>query len=165
MKRVLIGSITTAHGVRGDVKVRCMIEDTEILLRPEGVFTSQTKGDRVYLTFKNNLKGDTIVCTVKGVADRNAAERMRGTSLYVDEADLPALDADEVYIRELEGMDAETPEGKALGRVLGVRNYGASDLLEIKGTKENYFIPFCEPFLVRIEKEARRIILNEPEVM
>ncbi|MBU6234606.1 MAG: 16S rRNA processing protein RimM [Alphaproteobacteria bacterium] len=165
MKRILIGSITTAHGVRGDVKVRCMIEDTDLLLRPEGVFTSQSKPDRVFLTYKNDLKGDVIVCTVKGVTDRNAAERLRGTSLYIEEADLPALDEDTIYMRELEGMEAVTPEGKALGTVLGVRNYGASDLLELRRGAENYFIPFCAPYLVNVDKAARRITINEPEVL
>jgi 16S rRNA processing protein RimM len=165
MKRVLVGKITTAHGVRGDVKVQYFLEDTEILFRPEGVYTSETKPDRITLSYKNDLNGDVCVCTVKGVTDRNVAERMRGTSLYIDEADMPELDEDAVYLRELEGMDAVTPEGKALGTVLGVRNFGASDLLEIKGKKESYFIPFCEPFLVSVDKDARRVTMLEPEVL
>ena len=165
MKRVLIGRITTAHGVRGDVKVQYFLENVDLLFSDAGVYTSDTKPERVVLTYKNDLKGDVVVCSVSGISDRNAAERLRGTQLYLDEQDLPPPDAGMVYLRELEGLEAVTPEGKALGTVLGVRNFGASDLLEIKGKKENYYIPFCEPFLVRVEREAKRVILNEPEVL
>ncbi|NBX66161.1 MAG: 16S rRNA processing protein RimM [Proteobacteria bacterium] len=165
MKRVLIGRITTAHGVRGDVKVQYFLEDLDLMFGDAGVYTSDTKPDRILLTYKNDLKGDVVVCSVKGVTDRNVAERLRGTQLYVDEADLPQPDEGTVYLRELEGMEAVTPDGKALGRVLGVRNFGASDLLEIKGKKENYFIPFCEPFLVEIDKENRKVVLNEPDIV
>lgn len=165
MKRVLIGRITTVHGVRGDVKVQYFLEDLDLMFGDAGVYTSETKQERIHLTYKNDLKGDVVVCSVKGITDRNVAERLRGTQLYLDEQDLPPPDAGTVYLRELTGMDAVTPDGKALGAVLGVRNFGASDLLEIKGKKENYFIPFCEPFLVRVDREAKRVVLLEPEVL
>lgn len=165
MKRVLIGKIATAHGVRGDVKVVCLVEDMDLLFRPEGVFTSESKNARIVLSYKNALKREAIVCHIEGIDDRNAAERLRGTSLYIDEADLPTLQGDSVYAREIEGMDVVTPEGKPLGKALGVRNFGASDLLEIREGGGTFFIPFCAPYLIEIKKDARKIVLVEPEVL
>jgi 16S rRNA processing protein RimM len=165
VKRILIGKIATAHGVRGDVKVQYFLDDVDLLFTPQGLYTSETKPDKIILTYKNNLNGKVLVCSVKGITDRNVAERLRGTSLYINESDMPELDENELYLRDIIGMGCATPEGKTLGSVISIQNFGASDLLEIQGTQGSFFIPFCEPYLVNVDKQTRTITLNEPEVM
>lgn len=164
-RRILVGKVASAHGIKGDLKVICYAEDADLLFRDAGVYTSETTPTRVVLTPRSEPKPNLFIARMTGIADRNAAEAARNTRFYIDREDMPEPDADSVYLTDLEGMDAVTPEGKALGRVLRVQNFGASDLLEIQGAKDSYYIPFCEPYLVRVDMDARRVIIHEPEVM
>ena len=166
MKRILVGKIATAHGIRGDVKVLCYADDPELLFRAQGVFASEKTDKRLTLTPKSEPKPGLYIATVKGIADRNAAELLRATMLYIDRDDLPELDdEDTVYHIDMEGMQAVTPEGKVLGTVLRVQNFGASDLLDIQGDAGNFYIPFCAPYLVSVDHDAKRIVLLEPEIL
>lgn len=65
------------------------------------------------------------------VADRNAAEALRGTLLSVPRTSLPPLPDGEYYWHDLIGLPVITPDGEAVGEVAGVDNYGASDILDI----------------------------------
>ena len=67
----------------------------------------------------------------EGVADRNAAEALKGTELFVDRAALPQPDEDEFYHADLIGLEARDSEGRVLGKVSAIHNYGASDVIEI----------------------------------
>ena len=164
-KRILIGKIASAHGIKGDVKVVCHADDPEILFREDGVYTSETGDKRLVLNPRSEPKPNLFIASVDGVGDRNASELLRGTMLYIDRDELPELDDGQIYHTDLEGMDAVSADGKKMGRVIRVVNFGASDLLEIQGAKESYYIPFCEPYLVEVDMDGRRVVLNEPDVM
>ena len=78
-----------------------------------------------------------------GVTDRNAAEALRGQSLYVPRERLPATDEDEYYHEDLVGLAARDAEGRELGKVVAVLNYGAGDILEIAtGDGRSELVPF-----------------------
>lgn len=164
-QRIPVGKIATAHGVRGDVKIQYFLEDPDLLFTDGGVYTAPDGPKKLTLSYRNMLNGGALVAAVDGIADRNAAELLRGTTLYLDESDLPAPAEGEIYARALEGMEAMTPDGKVLGRVLGLRNFGASDLVEIQGPRGAFFLPFCAPYLVRVDEAARHIVLEEPEAL
>ena len=73
-----------------------------------------------------------FICTLSSVADRNAAEALRGTQLFVARGKLPALKAGEIYLSDLQGKEAHA-EGKSLGRITGFQNFGAGELMELEG--------------------------------
>src|SRR5262249_28615573 len=75
---------------------------------------------------------DMLVVRLKGVSDRNAAEALTNTRLYVSRDKLPATKADEFYVADLVGLAAQTQDGAAFGTVKAVHNFGAGDLLEIE---------------------------------
>lgn len=164
-KRILIGKVTTAHGIKGDIKVLCYADDPALLFGDAGVYTDETTQKRVVLSPRAEPKANLFIASIEGVSDRNAAERLRNLSFYIDRDALPEADAGAVYHSDLEGMDVVSVEGKAMGRVLRVQNFGAGDLIEIQGKKESYFIPFAEPYLVGVDQAARRITMIEPEVL
>ena len=66
------------------------------------------------------------------VADRTAAEKLRGTLLTVSRAELPPLEPGEYYHADLIGLSAVSPDGEPLGTIVGIENYGAGDVLEIE---------------------------------
>lgn len=163
-KRILIGKVTSAHGIKGDVKVLCYASDSDLLFNEDGVFTDEKSDQRITLIRKSEPKANLFIVNIKGTTDRNKAETLRGLSFYIDRDALPELE-DGIYHSDIEGMDVVSNEGKAMGKVIRVQNFGAGDLLEIQGKKESYYLPFAAPYLVSVDTDAKRIIMNPPEVM
>ncbi len=165
-KRILIGEIATAHGIKGYVKVRSFVEDGS-LLESERLYTGEDGDKTLSLTLKNPLKADWVA-EVSGITDRNGAEKLRGTKLYIDRADLPETDEDDgaYYIEDLKGLRVIDASEKEIGIVLGVENYGASDLLDIKPPAgEAFYIPFTDDTVIGIDMDRGVIIVEMPETV
>ncbi len=161
-KRILIGEIATAHGIKGFVKVRGFVED-EKLLESDALYTDETSDKKIALVLKNALKSDWVA-EVKGVFDRNAAERLRGTKLYIDRDLLPEPDDGELYIEDLKGLNVVDKDGKTIGTVLGVENFGASDLLDIQPENgQSFYIPFTDGTVLDVNFDAGTITVEIPE--
>ncbi len=161
-KRILIAEIATAHGIKGFVKVRSYAEDKALL---EQVLQDE-KGKNFQLKLKNALKGDWVA-EVKGITDRNAAELLRGTKLYIDRTAMPETDDGEFYIEDLKGFRVTDESGKDIGTVLSVENFGASDLLDIKPSEggSSFYLPFTDDIVLSIDTDDNVISVNMPEVM
>lgn len=140
-ERVRVGRITAAHGVRGEVKIRCF---TEV---PEDVGgygpLHDAHGRRYTLAGIRPAKGPFVVARIEGVADRNAAETLVGRDLFVPRDRLPPPEEDEWYYSDLIGLTAVEPDGERLGRVIAVHDFGAGDLVEIAPPSGK---PFMVPF-------------------
>lgn len=161
-KRILIGEIATAHGIKGFVKVRSFAED-ETLLEHQPLYTDEDADKTISLTLKNALKGDWVA-EVKGVADRNGAERLRGTKLYIDREHLPEAEDGEYYIEDMKGMKVVNGQGKEIGTLLSVENFGASDLLDIKpALGPSFYLPFTDQTVSSVDIDAGVIIVEIPE--
>ena len=162
--RILLGRITGAHGIRGDVLVHSYAATPEDIAAYGAL--SDAAGAR---SFKLKLIGGTskgLIARIAGIADRNAAEALRGTELYVARDKLPPADENEFYLADLIGLAAVSPDGATLGDVVGVPNYGAGDLLEIRltgktGTELVAFTAACVP---SVDLAARRVVVVLPEV-
>ncbi len=161
-KRILIGEIATAHGIKGFVKLRSFAED-ETLLEHQPLFTDEEADKTISIKLKNALKGDWVA-EVKGVADRNEAERLRGTKLYINREDLPEADDGEYYIEDMKGMKIVDGQGKEIGTLLAVENFGASDLLDIKPPSgASFYLPFTDQTVTNVDIEAGVITVEIPE--
>lgn len=161
-KRILIGEIATAHGIKGFVKVRSFADD-ETLLEHDSLYTDEVSGKTISIKLKNALKGDWVA-EVKGVSDRNEAERLRGTKLYIDRDQLPDTDDGEFYIEDLKGAKVVDGQGKEIGTLLGVENFGASDLLDIKPPSgASFYLPYTDQTVVSVDIEAGIITVDMPE--
>lgn len=163
-KRILIGEISTAHGIKGFVKVRSFVDDEE-LLEGDAVFIKETGDKKIKITLKNALKGDWVA-EVKGVADRNEAERLRGTKLYIDRNAMPETDDGEYYIEDLKGLRVIDKDGKEIGTVLSIENFGASDLIDIKPLSgASFYIPFTDDTVLDVDFESGAITVEMPETI
>lgn len=161
-KRILIGEIATAHGIKGFVKVRSFADD-ETLLEHQPLFTDEEADKTITIKLKNALKGDWVA-EVIGVADRNEAERLRGTKLYINREDLPAAEHGEYYIEDLKGLKVVDGHGKEIGTLLSVENFGASDLLDIKPPSgASFYLPFTDQTVTSIDMDAGTITVDMPE--
>jgi 16S rRNA processing protein RimM len=158
---VSLGLITGAHGIKGEVKLRSFTADPAAIASYNPFETGL--GERVEIV-KLRAQSDSFIAVLKGVTDRDAAERLRGTELFIPRERLPETHKDEVYLRDLAGLEAWYGN-KKLGQVLATSNYGAGDLLEVKveGRKDTVLIPFSENFVISTDLAGGKIIVELPE--
>lgn len=120
---VTLAVVTGAHGVTGEVRLKVFADD----LRRYRQFNDGT------LTLKSLREGSNGgIARFAEVTDRNAAEAMRGTEITVPRSVLPPLAPGEYYHVDLIGLPVVTTDGAAIGRVVGVENFGAGDVIEIE---------------------------------
>ena len=161
--RVCIGVIAGAHGVRGQVRIKSYTEDPAGFAA-YGPITDEAGNRRFAVTVTGSAKG-VVLARIEGVGDRDAAQALRGTRLYVDRAALPEPDDEEVYYHaDLIGLSAEDAEGTFLGRVIAVQNYGAGDLLEIEGPdRTEIVVPFTRAVVPLVDLDGGRLVVELPE--
>ena len=135
---VALAAIAGAHGISGEVRLKLFAESAESLKRYKEVRV----GGRL-LTLAA-LKGDRIpIARFAEIADRSAAEALRGQLVTVPRSALPPLAEGEYYHADLIGLPCETAAGEPLGHVVAVEDFGAGDLLEIeKPDGRRTMVPF-----------------------
>jgi 16S rRNA processing protein RimM len=126
--RIALAAIAGAHGVKGELRLKLFSDGIESLSRHE---TLEVGGvERRLLSIRES--GKAAVARFEGINDRSAAEVLRGSLIEIDRAALPPLEEGEYYHSDLIGLAAVDGLGSAVGKVSGVENYGAGDLLEIE---------------------------------
>jgi len=161
-RNILLGAVIGAHGLKGEVKVKTFTHSPEKL----GAYGPLSTKDGRALTVAQlrAAKPDEAVVRFAEIADRNAAEALKGTELFVPREALPAAEADEFYHADLVGLRAEDEEGRVLGTVSGVHNFGAGDVIEIvRADGDTVMLPFTREVVPVIEIEAGRVIIAAPE--
>lgn len=158
---ILVGAIAGAHGVRGQVRIKSFTDDPAAVAA-YGPLSDESGERRFALTVTGRIKGG-VIARIDGVADRSAAEALRGLRLYVSRHALPATESDEYYRADLIGLKAELADGTSFGRIIDVQNYGAGDVLEIErpdGATE--LLPFADRTVPVVDLAAGRIVVDPP---
>ena len=125
---VLLAAVIGAQGLKGEVKVKLFTATPDALPRYGVLHTGD--GRKFTITAFRPAKEGEAVIAFEGVRDRNAAEVLKGTELFVERAALPEAGEDEFYHADLIGLEVRDSEGRVLGKVSGLHNFGASDVLE-----------------------------------
>ena len=126
--QVTLAAVAGAHGIGGEVRLKLFAQGVDSLKRHKTLFA----GDRA-LTLQSVKPGSAgAIARFAEIADRGAAEALRGTLLTVPRSALPPLAEGEYYHADLIGLPCETASGESLGIIVGVENFGAGDLLEIE---------------------------------
>jgi 16S rRNA processing protein RimM len=158
---VCVAVVATPHGLRGMLKLRCFTE------RPEDVAAYGPVFDHNGRRFELEVIGPApggVLARAQGIGDRNAAEALRGTELFVPRSALPELAPDEFYHSDLEGMEALCPDGSRFGVVRGVANFGAGDLIEVVAEDgRRVSLPFTREIVPSIDLERRRLVVQPPD--
>lgn len=161
--RVCLGVIVGAQGVRGEVRIKPFTAEPEDI----GAYgpVSDKGASRIFdMKIRGQAKG-VVIAALKGVDDRNAAEALKGTELYVDRARLPAPDdEDTFYHADLVGLAAEDENGKPVGQVAAVFDHGAGDVLDIRLADGKLItVPFTKAVVPVVDLAAKRIVVAMPE--
>ena len=162
-ERVLLGRITGAHGLKGEVKIAAFTADPEDVAA-YGPLTNADGTKSFEIASLRSASGGSVIARLRGVADRNAAEALRGTELFVSREVLPAPGEDEYYHSDLIGLAAVSPAGEALGEIIAVHNYGAGDLLELRlpNSRKTELIPFESAYVPMVDLKVGCATIVKP---
>jgi 16S rRNA processing protein RimM len=160
--RICVGVITGAQGVRGAVRIKSFTALAEDVAAYGPV--ADGDGKRVFaLRAVGKAKG-VVIATIAGIADRDAAERLKGVRLYVARDKLPAAGEEEYYHADLIGLAALLRDGTLLGRVRAVHDYGAGDSLEVaREDGGTVIVPFTRAAVPEVDLAAGRLVIEPPE--
>lgn len=161
-RRVCLGVIAGAHGVRGQVRIKSFTDNPKDLTA-YGPLTDEGGARRFEVTLTGQAKG-VVLARIEGVTDRDRAHALRGTHLYVERGALPEPDEDEYYQADLIGLRAEDPAGRPIGEVVEVHDYGAGPVLEIsRAGAEPLLLPFTKANVPVVDLVAGRLVVAPPE--
>ena len=128
-KDVLLAAIMGAQGLKGEVKAKIFTATPDALPR-YGKLHARDGRTFTITAFRPTKPGEAVIA-FEGVRDRNAAEALKGTQLFVARDALPDAGDDEFYHADLIGLEAQTADGQVLGKVRAIHNFGAGDVIEI----------------------------------
>ncbi|WP_317889772.1 ribosome maturation factor RimM [Spongiibacter pelagi] len=173
----MIAKITTVYGVKGWVKVHSFTEPMSNFLNYSGAEAALQFGKgnawKPIVLDEVRLHGKGIVAHIAGVDDREIARTYCGLDLSIDQDELPALDGDEYYWHQLQGLEVYSVFGGAeqlLGKVDHLIETGANDVLVVKPSKGSIdqrerLLPYVpETFVLSIDEAAGRMEVDwDPE--
>jgi 16S rRNA processing protein RimM len=158
--RICLGQIGAPHGVRGEVRLHSFTAE------PKAIATYgplETEDGRVFKIENLRPAKHAFVAKLSGIGDRNAAERLANTKLYVPRERLPEpAEADEFYHADLIGLRALDRAGKECGTVVAVHNFGAGDLIELKppGGAQTELLPFDAATVPQVDIRGGTLVIN-----
>ncbi|MBR2012235.1 MAG: 16S rRNA processing protein RimM [Alphaproteobacteria bacterium] len=127
--KILVGKIVAPQGIRGEVRIQTY-SDAPMDFKKFNIISDKFKAEdfRFVRTIPNST---VIIAKINGFDDRNAAETLRGTELFIGREDLPDLGEQEYYQTDLIGLTVNQ-RGNIIGRVACIQNFGAGDILELE---------------------------------
>ncbi len=127
-QKILVGKIVAPQGIRGEVRVQSFAatpDDFKSLSVHSAKFND---GDFKFVRVVPN--SNVVIAKIRGIDDRNAAETLRGTELFISRNSLPPTATDEYYQADLIGFDVVRNDLK-IGIVSCFQNFGAGDIIEL----------------------------------
>ena len=152
--RLAIGRVARAHGLRGRVLIAPYNADSEGLCHARRIWL----GERQFEVDRADRVTQGYLVALRGVADRDQADVLRGKEVEVDRAELPALEAGEMYAIDLIGYQVSDSQGTVRGVVEDLEEAGPQDLLRLDG---GALVPLA--LVTEVQPQARRIVVDAPE--
>ncbi|MBS0222307.1 MAG: ribosome maturation factor RimM [Proteobacteria bacterium] len=155
--RVLLGVVAAPHGVRGLVRVKSFTEDP-MAIGTYGPLSDET-GKKEYRVEALSAARGTVLARIEGVADRTAAEALRGLRLYVERSAFPQTGEREWYEADLIGLPAIGRDGRDWGKVVAFHDFGAGPVMEVSG---GMMLPFTDATVPEIDIEGGKVVVDPP---
>jgi 16S rRNA processing protein RimM len=164
---LVVGRVVKAHGITGEVVVEIRTDDPDTRFAPGSSLRGRpSRGgpESRYVVESVRDHSGRLLVRLDGVADRNAAESLRGTLFIVDSGDLPPIDdPDEFYDHQLEGLQVVTTTGTTVGSVAEVLHTAAGELLSVRTEQGEVLVPFVSAIVTSVSLADQRIEIDPPE--
>lgn len=159
-----IGRIVGIHGLRGDLKVRPLSGDPDILLEIEQLLLRLPSGEQLTVTpCRQRLHKGQVLLRLQGYESINAVEHMVGGAFLLAEDRLPPLQDDEFYWHQLQGMTVIDRTYGELGQIEGMFTTAAHDTYVVRGMRGEVLVPAVEAFIREIDLEEQTMRVDLPE--
>lgn len=157
-KLILVGVISTAHGIRGEVAIKSFTDPIENIVNLKIIDENQ---NNLELRLKKKKSNNLIICQVMGLKTRNEAESLKNVKLFCLRSEMPQTKSDEFYFEDLIGMKVFNINNIEIASVVGIFNFGAGDIIEIKykDTQKKEMVEFTEKNFPQIYKD--KIYIND----
>ena len=157
---ILLGLITSAHGLKGQFKVKSFTDPAENIVRYEGLTLPSGKQITIKLV---GVSKELLICSAKEITDRTDAEQIQKQELRIARTVRPPASEDEVYQADLVGFTVVDTDANQVGAVLGFHNFGAGDLIEVKSEDtDSVFLPFTG-FFEAFDMAKKQIVMQVPD--
>ncbi len=158
---VCVGVIGAAKGLRGEVRIKSFTADPADIGAYGPLFDAT--GERTFLLRVTGMAKGQVVARIEGVADRDAAEAVKGIRLHVPRGALPETGDEEYYHADLIGLRADLTDGERLGTIRAIYDFSAGDVLEI--AQEDgavVMVPFTRAAVPEIDFAGGRVVIDPP---
>ncbi len=164
---LVVGRVVRAHGVTGEVVVEVRTDDPDTRFAPGTTLRAKpSRGgpERDYVVDSVREHSGRLLVRLDGVADRTAADSIRGTLFLVDSADLPPIEEpDEFYDHQLEGLKVVTTSGASVGSVAEVLHTAAGELLSVRTEDGEVLVPFVSAIVTSVSLADQTLEIDPPE--
>ena len=167
---LVVGRVVRPHGIRGELVVEVRTDDPGARFAPGSLLRTRSRGNGAAQRGEVRVEsvrphGARLLVRLHGVADRDAADALRGTLFIVDSADLPPIEEpDEYYDHQLEGLMVRTVAGREIGSVDEVLHTPAGELLSVRtpsGTE--LLVPFVRAIVTSVSLNDRVVEIDPPD--
>jgi 16S rRNA processing protein RimM len=163
---VEVGRIVDAWGIKGGIKVLPFSSDPQALFSSRRWFLKPPEGPHaaamppLLKVTGAREQGDVVVATAQEIADRNAAEALKGARVFVSRASFPTAASDEFYWVDLIGLAVVNREGQALGTVSDLIDTGAHSVLRVQDGETERLIPFVAAYIDDVNLVDKKITVD-----
>ena len=129
-KLILVGKILSPHSLNGMVKIISYTQNNQDLFKQTALMLQD--GTIISINSHKLHQNDVFICKVKGINTRTDAEKIAKNSIFIEKSQLQDLEEDEFYVEDLKGMTVVAADGKNIGVIADIYNFGAGDIIEIQ---------------------------------
>ncbi len=155
-EKLVIATILKPQGILGEIKVKALTDSSEDLKGFKKILIDGVE----YSVLSVRAQGDFAYLGLKGIADRNAAELLRGKDIEVFRADIPALPEGRYYIVDLIGCSVITGRGDVLGEVVDVTPAKTDIYVVSNAAGKQITFAAADGVITDIDVQARKITVN-----
>ena len=155
-KTLTIATVLKPQGIRGEIKVKTLTDSAEDLCNFARVFIDGAE----YQVLAVRPAGDCAYLTLRGIADRNAAELLRGKEVVALREDAPELPEDTFYLVDVLGCEVVTEKGKSMGTIIDITP-AKTDIYVVEGNGKRVTFVAAEGVIEDIDVQAKRVTVNK----
>lgn len=168
-RHLVVGRLRKPHGLKGDCAVFPLTGEPEVVFAPgRALWVKDLAGEIVagpLVVERSRSYHREWLVAFEGHPDRSAVEPLSGSFLAAPAEELAPPSGDEVYLHELAGFAVRDEAGTALGLVTDLSELPGGLMLEVQGPKREWLLPYRRQYVVRVDREARTLVVRLPEGM
>lgn len=156
MDRLIIGNVLKPQGIRGEIKVKAFTDSPKDLKNFKTVYI----GDTSYKVLFCRVEGEAAFLSLRGVADRDAAEALRGKNIEAEREDAPELEEGVYYIVDIIGCEVFDDKGEKLGVITDVIS-AATDIYTLSNGEKEIMFPVVKGVVILADVEHKKLVVDK----